>query len=129
MSLSGWFTNGMEQTYDLLATILEIYQSEVEGKVNKTAVLALFKAFNRMILLRISDLDSGKASPVQIVDFMNHCIHHQKILFNASNTDMDFLRCFCYHLYIFMQIRDPTVQATTMNVISLIVSQINMKNC
>ncbi|KAJ2958896.1 hypothetical protein NQZ79_g5615 [Umbelopsis isabellina] len=121
--VQGWFTNGMEQTYDLLATILELYQSEAEGKVNKTAVLALFKAFNRMILLRISDLDSGKASPIQIVDFLNHCIHHQKILFNASNTDMDFLRCFCYHLYIFMQIRDPTVQATTMNLWKLLMLQ------
>ncbi|CAM0141774.1 unnamed protein product [Umbelopsis sp. WA50703] len=121
--VQGWFTNGLEQTYDLLATILELYQSEAEGKVNKTAVLALFKAFNRMILLRISDLDSGKASPKQIVDFLNHCIHHQKILFNASNTDMDFLRCLCYHLYIFMQIREPTVQATTMNLWKLLMLQ------
>jgi hypothetical protein len=119
----------LEQTYDLLATILELYQSEAEGKVNKTAVLALFKAFNRMILLRISDLDSGKASPKQIVDFLNHCIHHQKILFNASNTDMDFLRCLCYHLYIFMQIREPTVQATTMNVSIELVSDLLVDTC
>jgi hypothetical protein len=117
----------MEQTYDLLATILETCQIYMEGKFNSSsqhAINALFKAFNRMVLLRISDLDANSASANQIVDFLNHCVHHQKILLSSENYDMDFLRCFCYHLYTFMQIRDPSVQATTMNVSQLLVSEV-----
>jgi beige protein homolog 1 len=109
----------MEQTYDLLATILETWQTTVNEKYSSSsqqAINALFKAFNRMVLLRISDLNATTASANEIVDFLNYCVHYQKLLLSPANTDMDFLRCFCYHLYTFMRIRDLTVQATTMNV-------------
>jgi hypothetical protein len=109
----------MEQTYDLLATILETWQTTANDKYSSSsqqAINVLFKAFNRMVLLRISDLDTNTASANQIVDFLNYCVHYQKLVLSSANTDMDFLRCFCYHLYTFMRIRDPTVQATTMNV-------------
>jgi hypothetical protein len=109
----------MEQTYDLLATILETWQTTANDKYSSSsqqAINALFKAFNRMVLLRISDLDATTASSSQIVDFLNYCVHYQKLLLSSANTDIDFLRCFCYHLYTFMRIRDPIVQATTMNV-------------
>ncbi|KAI9289228.1 hypothetical protein BC943DRAFT_300701 [Umbelopsis sp. AD052] len=124
--VQGLFTNGMEQTYDLLATILETWQTTVNEKYSSSsqqAISFLFKAFNRMVLLRISDLDATTASANQIVDFLNYCVHYQKLLLSSANTDLDFLRCFCYHLYLFMRIRDPTVQATTMNLWKLLMLQ------
>src|ERR1700722_8786637 len=88
----GLFANGMEQTYDLLATILETCQTTMGGKFNSSSQVAinvLFKAFDRMVLLRISDLYANRASAKQIVDFLNHCVHHQKLLLSSANYDMD----------------------------------------
>lgn len=115
----GRFTNGAEQTYDLLASILErLISPEFSGKSkpsNQTLQI-LYRSFNRMILLKISDLEQVDMPAEQIVAFLNYCIHHQKIILSARNTDLEFLRCFCYHLYQFLLVDDNTVKIDAANV-------------
>lgn len=118
MSL-GRFTNGAEQTYDLLASILErLISPEFSGrsKPSNQTLQILYRSFNRMILLKISDLEQVDMPAEQIVAFLNYCIHHQKIILSARNTDLEFLRCFCYHLYQFLLVDDNTVKMDAANV-------------
>lgn len=101
----GRFVNGAEQTYDLLASILEnLHASDFFGRSGPSSqtVTALYKAFNRMILLKLFDLEQNDLATEQTTAFLTYCIHHQKIILSARNTDLDFLRCFCYHLYQFL---------------------------
>ncbi|KAI8342552.1 hypothetical protein BC941DRAFT_345396 [Chlamydoabsidia padenii] len=129
--LQGRFIDGAEQTYDLLATILEtLYSMDTgggsfvgrRGPSDQTAS-TLYKAFNRMVLLKISDLEQGGMEANQIVAFLNYCIHHQKIILSDKNTDQEFLRCFCYHLYQFLSSSDDTIKNDALNVWKLLLLQ------
>lgn len=110
---------GAEQTYDLLATLLEFLHIEKYYKLytgNDPAVSAIYRSFNRMILLKISDLEHTDSDPTKTVEFLDYCIHHQKIISSSKNTDMEFLKCFCYHLYLFLLANDSRVKDSAVNV-------------
>ena len=110
---------GTEQTYDLLATLLELLHSDNvvnRYNANDTPVITLYRAFNRMILVKISDLESGDQESIKTVAFLDYCIHHQKIILSSKNADMDFLRCFCYHLYRYLLSNDRRVKDSAANV-------------
>ncbi|ORZ26124.1 hypothetical protein BCR42DRAFT_315828 [Absidia repens] len=129
--LQGRFIDGAEQTYDLLATILEtLYSMDTGGGglvgrrgLSDQTISTLYKAFNRMVLLKISDLEQGGMEVGQIVAFLNYCIHHQKIILSTRNTDQEFLRCFCYHLYQFLSSPDDTIKMDALNVWKLLLLQ------
>jgi nitrite reductase/ring-hydroxylating ferredoxin subunit len=120
----GRFIDGAEQTYDLLATILETLYSMDNGGgglvgrrgISDQTASTLYRAFNRMVLLKISDLEQGGMESDQIVAFLNYCIHHQKIILSGRNTDQEFLRCFCYHLYQFLSSSDDAIKKDALNV-------------
>ncbi|KAI9309603.1 hypothetical protein BJ944DRAFT_154039 [Cunninghamella echinulata] len=125
--IQGRFVNGAEQTYDLLATILEALNTletntSRRGSSEQTTS-TLLKAFNRMVLLKISDLEQGDMMADQIRAFLNYCIHHQKIIFSVKNTDQEFLRCFCYHLYQFLLSNDANIKNDALNVWKLLILQ------
>ncbi|KAI9318572.1 hypothetical protein BX666DRAFT_1855381 [Dichotomocladium elegans] len=118
MVLQGRFTNGAEQTYDLLASVIEcIHSSSISGryKANNQIVVSLYRSFNRMILLKMSDLEQANMPIDPTVAFLDYCIHHQKLILSSKNTDMDFLRCFCYHLYRFLLVDDTTIKTDAAN--------------
>lgn len=112
--------NGAEQTYDLLASIMENLQSPDfyarYGPSSPQTVATFYKSFNRMILLKISDLEQEDMPSEQISAFLNYCIHHQKIILSSRNTDLNFLRCFCYHLYLFLLFDDENIKNDAANV-------------
>ncbi|KAG0176918.1 hypothetical protein DFQ29_005470 [Apophysomyces sp. BC1021] len=120
--LQGRFMNGAEQTYDLLATVLEALHRDFSSR-NEQTVGVLYRAFNRMVLLKISDLEQGDFSTEQIVAFLNYCIHHQKIILSTRNTDNEFLRSFCYHLYQFLLVNDDAVKNDSINIWKLLLLQ------
>ncbi|KAI8092540.1 uncharacterized protein BX664DRAFT_259855 [Halteromyces radiatus] len=126
--LQGRFIDGAEQTYDLLATILETLHSldgtGIMGRRGLSDTVAtLYRAFNRMVLLKISDLEQGDMVADQIGAFLNYCIHHQKIILSPKNTDQEFLRCFCYHLYQFLSSSNQTISNDALNVWKLLLLQ------
>lgn len=116
----GRFVNGAEQTYDLLATVLETLNA-LETNTNKRGtndqtISTLLKSFNRMVLLKISDLEQSDMAADQTGAFLNYCIHHQKIIFSVKNNDQEFLRCFCYHLYQFLLSSNVNIKNDALNV-------------
>lgn len=115
----GWYLNGTEQVYEFLAAILETLQSfEIAGIKSSSdqALTTLYRTFNRIIMLKISDLEQGDMTAESINALLGKCIYHQKIILSVYNTDSEFLRCFCYHLYKFMLFTDESVRGTAMNV-------------
>ncbi|GAN06509.1 beige/BEACH domain-containing protein [Mucor ambiguus] len=117
---------GTEQTYDLLATLLEILHTDEFNSrygVNDVSVVAIYRAFNRMILVKISDLEHGDLDSLKTVAFLDYCIHHQKIILSAKNNDMEFLKCFCYHLYRYLLSNDDKVCDAAANMWKLLVLQ------
>ncbi|RUS14042.1 hypothetical protein BC938DRAFT_477562, partial [Jimgerdemannia flammicorona] len=115
----GWYLNGTEQIHDFLAAILETLQSfesvGIKGASDQS-LSTLYRAFNRIIMLKFSDLEQGDMNANNIITLLNKCIYHQKIILSVYNTDNEFLRCLCYHLYKFMLFADESVRATAMNV-------------
>lgn len=119
---------GAEQTYDLLATLLEIlHTDEFNGRygIHDNSVSTLYRAFNRMILVKISDLEHGELDALKTVAFLEYCIHHQKIILSPKNNDMDFLRCFCYHLYRYLLSNDEKIRDAAANVSFLFSRNLN----
>ncbi|KAI7889530.1 uncharacterized protein EV154DRAFT_423692 [Mucor mucedo] len=117
---------GAEQTYDLLATLLEIlHTDEFNGRygIHDNSVSTLYRAFNRMILVKISDLEHGELDALKTVAFLEYCIHHQKIILSPKNNDMDFLRCFCYHLYRYLLSNDEKIRDAAANMWKLLILQ------
>ncbi|KAI8380254.1 hypothetical protein BD560DRAFT_323822 [Blakeslea trispora] len=117
---------GTEQTYDLLATLLElIHSDDVVNRynANDASVVTLYRAFNRMILVKISDLEQGDQEAIRIVAFLDYCIHHQKIILSSKNADLDFLKCFCYHLYRYLLSNDRRVKDSAANIWKLLILQ------
>ncbi|KAI8062663.1 hypothetical protein BC940DRAFT_244066 [Gongronella butleri] len=125
--LQGRFINGAEQTYDLLATVLETLMRLEEEQKRRAppdhVVATLYKSFNRMVLLKISDLEQDDMPIDQMAAFLNYCIHHQKIILNANNKDQEFLRCFCYHLYHFLVDHDDSLKNDALNIWKLLILQ------
>ncbi|CEG78631.1 hypothetical protein RMATCC62417_13208 [Rhizopus microsporus] len=116
---------GIEQTYDLLASILEILHSDSlysRCSANDTSIVTIYRSFNRMILAKISDLEYGD-NPMKVAAFLDYCIHHQKIILSAKNTDGEFLRCFCYHLYYYLQSANGQVKDAAANIWKLLLLQ------
>jgi hypothetical protein len=109
---------GAEQTYDLLATILEILHSDYLSRSSSTdqAVSLIYRSFNRMILVKISNLENDEVDKSKVVAFLDYCIYHQKIILSPKNNDVDFLRCFCYHLYRYLLSNDENVKESAANV-------------
>ncbi|KAI8085818.1 uncharacterized protein B0P05DRAFT_466121 [Gilbertella persicaria] len=117
---------GAEQTYDLLATLLELLHSdEVVNRytASDASVITLYRAFNRMILVKISDLEQGDQDASKTVAFLDYCIHHQKIILSPKNADMEFLRCFCYHLYRYLLVNDERIRDAAANMWKLLILQ------
>ncbi|RCI07112.1 hypothetical protein CU098_000831 [Rhizopus stolonifer] len=123
-AIQGRFKDGgTEQTYDLLATLLEILQfDEYNYNANDSLLNGLYRPFNRMILTRISDLEYGGDS-TKVAAFLDYCIHHQKVILSTKNTDVEFLKCFCYHLYYYLQSNDRQVKDSAASIWKLLVLQ------
>ncbi|KAI8981097.1 hypothetical protein BDB01DRAFT_724328 [Pilobolus umbonatus] len=117
---------GAEQTYDLSVTLLELLHNDefTSDYSNYDASIGLlYKSFNRMILVKISDLEHGDLDIVKIVAFLDYCIHHQKIILSVKNTDIEFLKCFCYHLYRYLLSSDEGIKNTAANIWKLLILQ------
>ncbi|KAI7902410.1 uncharacterized protein BX663DRAFT_435357 [Cokeromyces recurvatus] len=113
---------GAEQTYDLLATILETLYIDNQYGTNDASVITLYRSFNRMIQVKMSDLieynDTSKTAA-----FLDHCVHYQKIILSIKNTDIEFFKCFCYHLYRFLLSDDELIKDSAVNIWKLLVLQ------
>ncbi|KAI9243795.1 hypothetical protein BY458DRAFT_448104 [Sporodiniella umbellata] len=123
-AIQGRFKDGgTEQTYDLLATLLEMLQfDEYEYSASDSLLNGFYRPFNRVILARISDLEY-EGDLTKVAAFLDYCIHHQKVILSPKNTDMEFIKCFCYHLYYYLQSTDRQVKDSAASIWKLLVLQ------
>ncbi|KAI9273685.1 hypothetical protein BY458DRAFT_434908 [Sporodiniella umbellata] len=116
---------GIEQTYNLVTTLLEYLSSEEHAhryRSNDSAITSLYQSLNRVILVQMSILDPND-KPTKTTAFLNYCIHHQKVILSEKNTDGEFLRCLCYHMYCYLQSTDEKVKEAVTQLWKLLVLQ------
>lgn len=76
----------------------------------------IYRSLNRMIIVKMSNIEGD---PVKISNFLDHCIHHQKIILSGKNEDVEFISCFCYQLYTYTTLPDIKVKDAAVNVSSM----------
>ncbi|KAG1474371.1 hypothetical protein G6F56_000395 [Rhizopus delemar] len=116
---------GIEQTYNLLTTLLEYLHSGEHNNrysANNSSIISFYQSLNRMILTQMSALEHNEKT-VKITAFLNYCIHHQKVILSEKNTDIEFLKCFCYCLYNYLQSSDDKVKDAATNMWKLLILQ------
>lgn len=99
----GWFLDGVEAVLSFAGTILEYLQRPEVAKLKSVrlcsqAVQTIRTVVLRIVLLRLSELDD--ASPEkEITTFMDSLCYWQTVLLTPEETQAEFLRLICYHLY------------------------------
>jgi beige protein homolog 1 len=63
---------------------------------------SLRRVFNRLALFQLSELEDSDAAEDITIALLDRILFWQKALFSAANQDTEFIRMFCYHLYIFL---------------------------
>jgi hypothetical protein len=114
--IQGRFKGGTEQTYDLLATVLEIILAGDPPRALDSSIALIYGSLNRMILVKIANLEQDEGDAQKLIAFLDYCIHHQKVILSEKNSDVEFLKCFCYHLYGCLTSNNESVQESAVNV-------------
>jgi len=99
----GWFLSGVEAVLSFAGTILEYLQRPEVAKLKSVrlcsqAVHAIRTVVLRIVILRLSELDDSN-SEKEITTFMDRLCYWQTVLLTPEETQAEFLRLICYHLY------------------------------
>lgn len=123
----GWFSGGRNHIFDFLIIVLEGIQ-RIDNANGKRAsdqwIISLYRSLNRIILFGLSEIDQMQIDASVTDEILDKMIYHQKVIFSPYNTDIDFLKCLCYHLYKCLLYDDQEIKTTSTNV-SFIVYFIN----
>lgn len=109
----GWFLSGAEPLIDFTGTLLEYLQRPEISKIKNVrlchqAVVIIKGVFFRVVLLRLSELDSRSVSESEAVVFMDKLFYWQAVLLSPDVSQVDFLRLVCYQVYL--KLVDPREQ-------------------
>ncbi|PBP15812.1 beige/BEACH domain-containing protein [Diplocarpon rosae] len=101
----GWFLSGAEPLLDFAGTQLEYLQRPEISKIKSVrlcsqAVMSIQNVFLRVILLRLSELDSAQVPEDEAVAFMDKLLYWQTVLLSPDTGDENFLKLICYQLYL-----------------------------
>ncbi|KAI1005732.1 Beige 1 [Podosphaera aphanis] len=101
----GWFLSGSEPLIDFAGTLLEYFQRPEISKIKSVrlcqqAILVIKSVFLRVVLLRLSELDSSHVSESEAVTFMDKLSYWQAVLLSPEPSQDDFLKLVCYQLYL-----------------------------
>ena len=114
--------NGAAPLWEFVGKTLEFLDSPdiASQKLVKSAeshILTLRKVFNRLLLFQLSEMEEGHAGTIA---FLDRILFWQAVLFSSANMDTEFIRMFCYHLYVFLFDTRRRVRLVASNVISLL---------
>ena len=84
--------------------------------MNDTTITAIYRSLNRVVLFRMAGIDNASGDSMHINDLLEKIMYHQKMIFSHHNTDIDFLKSICYHLYKCLLHEDQNVKRTSMSV-------------
>jgi hypothetical protein len=100
----GWFLGGAEPLLDFSGGLLDYLQRPDIAKVKSVrlcsqAIQTIRSVFLRVVLLRLSEIDSAEVPEIEAVEFMNKLFYWQTILLSSEVREGDFLKLVCYQLY------------------------------
>ena len=103
----GWFLNGAAPLCEFVGKSLEFLDGPdiAKQKVVKSSesnISNLRKVFNRLVLFQLSEIGDTNAAEDVIIALLDRILFWQTILFSSANQDAEFIRMFCYHLYVFL---------------------------
>ncbi|CAG8480599.1 18870_t:CDS:10, partial [Gigaspora margarita] len=119
----GWFLNGRSQMYDFITTILERIDDSNGKRTNDQWIAALYRSLDRIILFKLLEIENSSSDTSVITEMLEKLIYHQRVIFSPYNTDVDFLRCLCYHLYKYLIYDHQDVKTNSTNVWKLLMLQ------
>jgi beige protein homolog 1 len=101
----GWFLSGAEPLLDFAGTLLEYLQRPEVSKIKSVrlcsqAILAIKSVFLRVVLLRLSELDSTQVAEDEALAFMDKLLYWQTVVLSSEVSEEDFLKLICYQLYL-----------------------------
>lgn len=101
----GSFLSGAEPLLDFAGTLLEYLQRPEVCKVKSVrlcsqAILSIKNVFLKVVLLRLSELDSAHVPEVEAVSFMDRLMYWQTVLLSPDVSEDNFLKLICYQLYL-----------------------------
>ncbi|TVY75838.1 Beige protein-like protein, partial [Lachnellula suecica] len=101
----GWFLSGAEPLLDFAGTLLEYLQRPEISKIKSVrlcsqAILSIKSVFLRVVLLRLSELDSAQVPEDEAVAFMDKLLYWQTVVLSPDGGEDDFLKLICYQLYL-----------------------------
>ncbi|KAI9890808.1 MAG: hypothetical protein M1814_003592 [Vezdaea aestivalis] len=116
----GWFLNGAEPTLDFIGTMLEYLQrpdvaSKRSIRLCSTAIQNIRSTFMKVVLLRLSELDSIFLSMEDTVRFLNKILYWQTVILSPENDETAFLKLMCYLMYIKLVDRREEVRLAAAN--------------
>lgn len=101
----GWFLSGAEPLIDFVGTLLEYLQRPEISSIKNVrlcsqAVVTVKSVFFKVVLMRLSELDSGHVSESEAVEFLDKLLYWQAILLSPDSGQEDFLKLVCYQIYL-----------------------------
>lgn len=105
--MSGWFLNGAAPLWEFVGGVLDFLDTpdiakQKPVKSSESHVTALRKVFNRLVLFQLSEIEDSNAAEEATIALLDRILFWQAVLFSSANQDGEFVRMFCYHLYVFL---------------------------
>src|SRR5947207_9940393 len=103
----GWFLNGAAPLWEFVGGVLEFLDTpdiakQKSVKSSESYIIALRKVFNRLVLFQLSEIEDSNGAEEATIELLDRILFWQAVLFSDANQDGEFLRMFCYHLYVFL---------------------------
>lgn len=101
----GWFLSGAEPLLDFAGTLLEYLQRPEISKIKSVrlcsqAILNIKHVFLRVVLLRLSELDSNQVPEEEALSFMDKLLYWQTVVLSSDIGQETYLKLICYQLYL-----------------------------
>lgn len=124
----GWFIDGAEVMIDFNGVLIEILQRpDIAGlksvRLCSQPVSMIRGCFLRVILLKLSDLDSSHITEKEARDFMDKLAYWQMPVLECLSFEDDYLKLFWYQLYTKLIDDKPSVRIAAANILRIILVQ------
>lgn len=124
----GWFIDGPEALIDFSGMLLEYLQqpdiaSLKSVRLCSQSITLMRSCLLRVILLKLSDLDSVRATETAANEFMNKLAYWQMSILACLNADDDYLKLLWYQLYTKLVDQKHSVRVAAANFLRILLVQ------
>lgn len=124
----GWFLNGAEDLIDFNGMMLEFLQRPDVEKMKSVrlcsqALSMIRGCLIRVILLKLSEVDSMQMPEADVMKLMNKMAYWQMSILSCFNTEDEYLKLFWYQLYTKLVDDKPSVRLAAANLMRVILVQ------